>query len=68
VNNKTFNHMQHIALRIVVMLTENTDLKVSVANGTIGIVTKLEFDLEDNFCTIFITLNPLGYVQIVWKK
>jgi hypothetical protein len=60
--------MQHIALRIVVMLTENTDLKVSVANGTIGIITKLEFDLEDNFCIIFITLNPLGYVQIVWKK
>ncbi len=50
------------------MLTENTNLKVSVANGTVGIITKLEFDLEDNFCTIFITLNPLGYVQIVWKK
>jgi len=68
VNNKRFNHMQYIALGVMVMLIENIDLKVSVANGTIGIVTKLEFDLEDNFCTIFITLNPLGYVQIVWKK
>jgi len=28
----------------------------------------LEFDLEDNVCSIFVALNPLGYVQIVWKK
>ncbi len=49
------------------MLIENIDLKVGVANGTIGIVTKLEF-LEDNVYSIFITPNPLGYVQIVRKK
>jgi hypothetical protein len=30
------------------MLIENIDLKVGVVNGTIGVVTKLEFDLEDN--------------------
>jgi len=47
------------------MLTENIDLKVGVANGTTGIVTKLEFDLENNVCSIFVTLNPLRYVQIV---
>jgi hypothetical protein len=28
----------------------------------------LEFDLEDNVCSIFVALNPLGYVQIVLKK
>jgi ATP-dependent exoDNAse (exonuclease V) alpha subunit len=50
------------------MLTENIDLKVGVANGTIGIVTKLEFDLEDNVCSIFDRLNPSRYVQIVQKK
>jgi hypothetical protein len=44
VNNKRFNHLQHVALGALVMLTENIDLKVGVANGTIGIVTKLEFD------------------------
>jgi hypothetical protein len=40
VNNKRFNHMQHV-LGALVMLTENIDLKVGVVNGTIGIVTKL---------------------------
>jgi ATP-dependent exoDNAse (exonuclease V) alpha subunit len=67
VNNKIFNHMQHVALGALVMLIENIDLKVGVANGTIGIVTKLEF-LENNVYNIFITPNPLGYVQIVRKK
>jgi hypothetical protein len=28
----------------------------------------LEFDLEDNVCSIFIACNPLGFVQIVQKK
>ncbi len=50
------------------MLIENIDLKVGVVNGTIGVVTKLEFDLEDNVWNIFIAFNPSGYVQIVKKK
>ncbi len=50
------------------MLIENIDLKVGATNGTIGIVTKLEFDLEDNTCSISIALNPSGYVQIVLKN
>ncbi len=58
VNNKRFNHMQHVALGALVMLTENIDLKVGVANGTTGIVTKLEFDLENNVYSISIALNP----------
>ncbi len=45
VNNKRFNHMQHVALGALVMLTENIDLKVGAANGTTGILTKLEFVL-----------------------
>jgi hypothetical protein len=68
VNNKRFNHMQHVALGALVMLTENIDLKVGAANGTTGIVTKLGFDLENNVCSISVALNPLGYVQIVRKK
>jgi hypothetical protein len=36
--------MHHVALKTLVVLIENIDLKVGVANGTIGIVTKLEFD------------------------
>jgi len=68
VNNKRFNHMQHVALGTLVMLTKNIDLKVGATNGTTQIITKLEFDLEDNVCSISVALNPLGYVQIVWKK
>jgi ATP-dependent exoDNAse (exonuclease V) alpha subunit len=68
VNNKIFNHMQHVALETLVILTENIDLKVNVANGTIGIVTTLEFDLEDTVCGIFVAFNPSRYVQIVQKK
>jgi len=68
VNNKRFNHIQHVALGTLVMLTENVDLKVGAANGTTGILTKLEFDLEDNVCSISVALNPSKYVQIVWKK
>jgi ATP-dependent exoDNAse (exonuclease V) alpha subunit len=68
VKNKRFNHMQHVALGALVMLTKNIDLKVGAANGTTGIVTKLEFDLEDNVCSISIALNPSRYVQIVGKK
>jgi hypothetical protein len=60
--------MQHVALGALVMLTENIDLKVGAANGTIEIITKLEFDLEDNVCRISIALNPSKYMQIVWKK
>ncbi len=44
------------------MLIENIDLKIGATNGTTGIVTKLEFDLEDNVCSIFIAFNPSGYV------
>jgi hypothetical protein len=60
--------MQHVALKTLVMLIENIDLKVGVANGTIGFVAKLEFDLKNNVCSISVALNPLGYVQIVRKK
>jgi hypothetical protein len=57
--------MQHVALGALVMLIENIDLKVGATNGAIRIVTKLEFDLENNVCSIFVTLNPSRYVQIV---
>jgi len=60
VNNKSFNHMQHVALGALVMLIENIDLKVGVANGATGIITKLKIDLEDNVCSISIALNPLA--------
>jgi hypothetical protein len=60
--------MQHVALKTLVMLIENIDLKVGVANGTIGFVAKLEFDFKNNVCSISVALNPLGYVQIVRKK
>jgi hypothetical protein len=68
VNNKRFNHMQHVALGALVMLTKNIDLKVGVANGTTRIVTKLEFDDENNVCSISVALNPSRYMQIIWKK
>ncbi len=68
VNNKRFNHMQHVALGALVMLTENIHLKVGAANGTTGIVTKLEFDFEDNVCSISIAVNPSRYVEIVQKN
>ncbi len=60
--------MQHVASGTLVMLTKNIDLKVVAANGTSRIGTKLEFDLKDNVCNVFIALNPLWYVQIVRKK
>jgi len=50
------------------MLTENIDLNIGAANGTTWIVTKLEFDLENNVCSISVAFNPLGYMQIVRKK
>ncbi len=65
VNNKRFNHMQNVALGALVMLIENIDLKVGTTNGTIGIITKLEFDLEDNVCNISLALNPSRYMQII---
>jgi hypothetical protein len=62
VNNKRFNPRQHVALGALVMLTENIDLQIGVANGTTRIVTKLEFDLEGNVCSISVALNPSRYV------
>ncbi len=47
------------------MLIENIDLKVGAANGTTRIVTKLEFDLKDNVCSIFVAFNPSKHMQIV---
>jgi hypothetical protein len=58
VNNKRFNHMQHVILGTLVMLIENIDLKIGVANRTTGIVTKLEFDFKNNVCSIFVAFNP----------
>jgi hypothetical protein len=60
--------MLHVALGTLVMLTENIDLKVGAANGTIRIITKLEFNLKENVCSISVALNPLGYVQTIRKK
>jgi ATP-dependent exoDNAse (exonuclease V) alpha subunit len=60
--------MQHVALKALVTPIENIDLKVGVANGTFGIVTKLEFDFKNNVCSISVALNPSGYVQIFRKK
>jgi len=60
--------MHHVALKTLVVLIENIDLKVGVANGTIGIVTKLEFDFKNNVCSISVAFNPSRYVQIVFKK
>jgi ABC-type xylose transport system permease subunit len=57
--------MQHVALGALVIITKNIDLKVGATNGTIGIVTKLEFDLEDNICSNFVAFNPSRYMQIV---
>jgi hypothetical protein len=54
VNNKRFNHMQHLALGALDMLIENFDLKVGAAHGTTRIITKLEFDLKDNVCNILL--------------
>jgi len=68
VNNKRFNHMQHLALGALDMLIENFDLKVGATHETTRIITKLKFDLKDNVCSIFVAFNPLRYVQIVWKK
>ncbi len=60
--------MQHVALGALVMLIENIDLKVGATNGTTRIITKLEFDLKDNVCSISIGFNPSKYLQIIWKK
>jgi ATP-dependent exoDNAse (exonuclease V) alpha subunit len=60
--------MQHVALGALVMLIENIDLEIDATNGTTGIVTKLEFNLEDNVYSISVALNPSKYMQIVWKK
>ncbi len=48
------------------MLTKNIDLKLGAPNGTNIIITKLEFDLENNVRSI--SINPLKYVQMVWKN
>jgi len=61
-NNKRFNCMQHVVLGALVMLIENINLKVGATNGTIGIITKLEFNLKDNICNIFVAFNPSRYM------
>jgi len=50
------------------MLIENINLKVGATNGTIGIRTKLEFNLKDNIYNIFVAFNSSRYMWIVWKK
>jgi hypothetical protein len=52
--------MQHVALGTLVMLIKNIDLKVGATNETIGIITKLEFNLKNNVYSNFIALNPSG--------
>jgi hypothetical protein len=44
------------------MLIENIDLKVGATNGTIGIITKLEFDFKNNIYNIFVAFNPSRYM------
>jgi hypothetical protein len=54
--------MQHVVLGTLVMLIENIDLKVRAANGTTGIITKLEFSLKDNVYNIFVAFNPSSHM------
>ncbi len=54
--------MQHVVLGALVMLIEKIDLKVGATNGTIGIITKLEFNLKDNVYNIFVAFNPSRYM------
>jgi hypothetical protein len=54
--------MQHVALGSLVMLIENIDLRVGATNGITKIITKLEFDLKDNVCSICVALNPSRYM------
>jgi len=49
--------MQHVVLGTLVMLIENINLKVGATNGTIGIRTKLEFNLKDKIYNIFVAFN-----------
>ncbi len=49
----------HVALGALVMLTEKIDLNIGATNGITRMVTKLEFDLKDNVCSISVALNPL---------
>jgi hypothetical protein len=44
------------------MLIENINLKVGATNGTIGIITKLEFNLKHNIYNIFVAFNPSRYM------
>jgi hypothetical protein len=57
VNNNRFNQIQHVVMGALFILNKNIDLKVGVANGTTRLVTKFEFDFENNICNIFVAIN-----------
>jgi hypothetical protein len=54
--------MQHVVLGALVMLIENIDLKIGATNGTIGIITKLEFNFKNNIYNISVAFNPSRYM------
>jgi hypothetical protein len=48
--------MQQVALGTLVTLTKNINVKVDATNGMTRIITKLEFNLKNNVCSIFVAL------------
>ncbi len=60
--------MQHVVMRASIILNKNIDVQVGVANGTTRLVTKFEFDFENNICNIFVAINRLIYIQIYERK
>ncbi len=38
-----FNHIKYVVIQVVIMLTKNINISKGVVNGTIAIITSLEF-------------------------
>jgi len=55
-NDSKFNHIKHIIIRAILMLTENTNISKGAVNGAIVIITSIEFDNNKIIISIIIII------------
>jgi hypothetical protein len=53
-NASKFNHIKHITIKAIVMVTKNTNISKGIVNGAIIIIRSIEFDNNKIIISIII--------------
>jgi hypothetical protein len=63
-----FNHIKYVAIQAVIMLTKNINISKGVVNGTIAIITSLEFNNDKIITSIAIKIVNTNIFMTLKKR